>query len=409
MNQLLYVLMGWVGMLARPAVLLQAGVILALLLAYGGWKGRSRPGAGSWRPVLAKLVLLVALALGALLIGLLGMPSGLVQFLAALLLVWTGLDAIRLLLRRVQPPALVDGYWFRAVRPLFLLLALVGLIERFDGLEEIADLPLLELFGQPLTGGSLVLLLALPYFLVVLSELPVLVCGLVLERLLGLSAANRKVFELVLRYALISIGVLWLANQVGLNGTAIAAIAGGLSVGLGFGIKEVFSNFVSGLWLLFEGSVRPGDVLVVDGDVCQVRKLGLRATTLWRDADNAELVVPNQTFFTTTATTYTGTDERRRGQVLVGAHYRHDPEQVIVLLEQVAKAHPRVLADPPPKAFLMNYGDSSIDYSLRFWMADPMTNLSISSEVRRAIWRVFEENGIEIPFPQRVVHTVSDA
>ncbi len=409
MNQLLYVLMGWVGMLARPAVLLQTGVILGLLVAYGGWKGRTRPGAASWRPLLAKLVLLAALALAALLIGLLGMPAGLIQFLASLLLVWSGLEALRLLLRRAQPPSLVDGYWFRAVRPLFLLVALVGLIERFDGLEEIADLPLLELFSQPLTAGSLLLLLALPYFLVVLSELPVLVCGLVLERLLGLSAANRKVFELVLRYALISVGVLWLANQVGLNGTAIAAIAGGLSVGLGFGIKEVFSNFVSGLWLLFEGSVRPGDVLVVDGDVCQVRKLGLRATTLWRDGDNAELVVPNQTFFTTTATTYTGTDERRRSQVLIGTDYRHDPEQVIALLEQVASAHPRVLADPAPKAFLLDYGESSIDYALRFWIADPMTNLSISSEIRRTIWRVFKENDIEIPFPQRVLHAARES
>ena len=404
MNQLLYVLMGWVGMLTRPAVLLQTGVILGLLLAYGGWKGRARPGGASWRPVLAKLVLIAALALAALLIGLVGLPVGLLQFLASLLLIWSGLEAIRLLLHRVQPQGLVDGYWFRAVRPLFLLLSLVGLIERFDGLEEIAGLPLMHLFDQPLTAGSLLLLLALPYFLVVLSELPVLLCGLALQHLLGISPANRKVFELVLRYALISLGVLWLANQVGLNGTTIAAIAGGLSVGLGFGIKEVFSNFVSGLWLLFEGSVRPGDVLVVDGDVCQVRKLGLRATTLWRDGDNAELVVPNQTFFTATATTYTGSDERRRSQVLIGADYRHDPEQVIALLEQVASAHPRVLPEPAPKAFLLDYGESSIDYALRFWIADPMTNLSISSEIRRTIWRVFKENGIEIPFPQRVLH-----
>jgi len=161
---------------------------------------------------------------------------------------------------------------------------------------------------------------------------------------------------------------------------------------------------VSGLWLLFEGSVRPGDVLVVDGDVCQVRKLGLRATTLWRDGDNAELVVPNQTFFTATATTYTGSDDRRRGQVLIGTDYRHDPEEVIGLLEGIAREHPRVLADPPPRAFLLNYGDSSIDFALRYWIADPMTNLSIGSEIRRRIWHVFKQHGIEIPFPQRVLH-----
>jgi small-conductance mechanosensitive channel len=135
-----------------------------------------------------------------------------------------------------------------------------------------------------------------------------------------------------------------------------------------------------------------------------VSKLGLRATTLWRDRDNAELVVPNQNFFTSTATTYTGSDDRRRGQVLIGAGYQHDPDQVIAILEEVARANPRVLADPPPKVFVMDYGASSIDYSLRFSIADPMTNLGISSELRRSIWHAFKQHGIEIPFPQRVVH-----
>ena len=171
-----------------------------------------------------------------------------------------------------------------------------------------------------------------------------------LERLMGMTAANRKVFELILRYLLIGLGVLWLGNQIGLNGTAVAAIAGGLSVGLGFGIKEVFSNFVSGIWLLFEGSVRPGEILLFQGDPVEVRRLGLRAATLWRNRDNVELVVPNQIFFTDTTTTYTGTDSTRRSEVLVGAAYRHDPDQVIALLEQVANANSRVLAQPAPKA-----------------------------------------------------------
>jgi small-conductance mechanosensitive channel len=234
--------------------------------------------------------------------------------------------------------------------------------------------------------------------------LPVVLLGEVMGRLMGMGTGNRKALELIVRYLLIGVGGIWLADRIGLNGTAIAAIAGGLSVGLGFGIKEVFSNFVSGLWLLFEGSVHPGDVLILEGDTCQVRKLGLRATTLWRDRDNAELVVPNQTFFTATATTYTGSDDRRRGQVLIGAGYQHDPELVISVLEEVARAHPRVLADPAPKAFLLDYGSSSIDYDLRFWMADPMTNLGISSELRRSIWHAFQQHDIEIPFPQRVVH-----
>lgn len=107
----------------------------------------------------------------------------------------------------------------------------------------------------------------------------------------------------MLRYLVVSLGLVGVAMHLGINSTALIAVAGGLSVGLGFGIKEVFSNFVSGIWLLFEGSVRPGEVLMLDGDPWEVRSLGLRATLLWRDRDNAELLIPNQTFFTTAATT----------------------------------------------------------------------------------------------------------
>jgi small-conductance mechanosensitive channel len=137
-----------------------------------------------------------------------------------------------------------------------------------------------------------------------------------------------------------------------------------------------------------------------------VRSLGLRAAVLWRDRDNAELVIPNQTFFTTTTVTYTGSDTLRRSQVLVSAAYRHDPAEVISLLEATARSVPRVLATPPPKGLLLRYGDSSIDYAVRFWIANPMHNVSVCSEVQAAIWRAFRERGIEIPFPHQVQYQV---
>jgi small-conductance mechanosensitive channel len=177
-------------------------------------------------------------------------------------------------------------------------------------------------------------------------------------------------------------------------------------VGLGFGIKEVFSNFVSGLWLLFEGSVRPGEVLFIDGDPCEVRRLGLRAAVLWRDRDNAELVIPNQTFFTSTTVTYTGSDTLRRSQVLISAAYHHDPEEMIALLEDTARRQSRILSSPPPKALLLRYGESSIDYALRFWIANPMDSVSICSEVQAGLWRSFRDRDIEIPFPQQVQYQV---
>ena len=404
MSELLFLIGGWFGMLVRGSVLLQLAILAAVFLLHQAWKRRRRPSLASWQPVLAKVVAIGVLVAAAALVALPGLASGLIILAAELLGVWTALDGLRLILRRFQDVEAVESYWFRAVRPLFLVLALLLFIDRFDGLQAIADVRLIAMFGEQFTLGGAVLLVSLPYFLVVLSELPVLLLGFLLQRLMGLTAGNRKVFELIFRYLLIGVGVLWLANQIGLNGTAIAAIAGGLSVGLGFGIKEVFSNFVSGLWLLFEGSVRPGEILLFEGDPVEVRRLGLRAATLWRDRDNVELVVPNQTFFTATTTTYTGTDRMRRSEVQVGASYRHDPDRVIALLEEVARANPRVLPQPAPKGLLINYGDSSIDYALRFWIANPMDNGGICSEVRRAIWHAFQKQEIEIPFPQRVLH-----
>jgi small-conductance mechanosensitive channel len=150
--------------------------------------------------------------------------------------------------------------------------------------------------------------------------------------------------------------------------------------------------------------VRPGEVLFIDGDPCEVRSLGLRAAMLWRDRDNAELVIPNQTFFTMTTTTYTGSDRMRRSQVLVGAAYRHNPDAVVALLEATARSTPRVLHAPAPKALVLHYDDSSIQYALRFWIENPMDNVGICSDVNRAIWQAFDQAGIEIPFPQRVIH-----
>jgi small-conductance mechanosensitive channel len=227
-----------------------------------------------------------------------------------------------------------------------------------------------------------------------------------LQRALAMSNGSRKATELMLRYAVVGLGLVSVAVNLGLNTTALIAVAGGLSVGLGFGIKEVFSNFVSGLWLLFEGSVRPGEVLMIDGDPCEVRRLGLRATLLWRDRDNAELLIPNQRFFTEPATTYTGSDRMRRSQVCVSAAYRHDPASVITLLEATASRVPRVLSDPAPKALLLSYGDSAINYALRFWITNPMHNAGICSEVNQAIWQAFAEHGIEIPFPQQVQYNL---
>jgi len=350
-----------------------------------------------------RLRLLGGLALGILVLAALRQPVGLALTLLLLLSGWFGLGLLRSALKRVLSEREVQQLDTGLLRPLYLLLALYVLVRQVDSPQDLALIPLGEWFGAPVTLGQVFVSALVVYVVAVGSGPPAQALAWIFQRLIGNSDGGRRAMALVFRYIAVAIGVVWTLDQIGFNRTAIVAVAGGLSVGLGFGVKEVFSNFISGLWLLFEGSVRPGDVLFIDGDPCEVRSSGLRAAILWRDRDNAELVVPNQIFFTDTTITYTGSDRMRRSQILVGAHYRHDPQEVMEVLEATARANPSVLPLPAPKALLLSYGDSSINYALRFWIADPMRNVSICSEVQAAVWRAFRSHGIEIPFPQRVV------
>lgn len=401
MNPLLQEIATSAGYFERPAVWLQLLVVaLPLLVGNGIRRWRDKPAAlAGWHwPIALGLALLGVLALR-----LANSPHGFSVFLMVLVLGWEALVPLERLLARVMPPEPRAQLMSRLIRPLYLLAAGVALLDQLQNVRDLALLPI-TLFGGSSSVGQLFVALLLAYLVVVGSGPPAAGMAWLARRTLGLTQSSQRAMALIFRYTVVGLGLLLVVSNLGLNTTALVAVAGGLSVGLGFGVKEVFSNFVSGLWLLFEGSVRPGEVLMVDGDPCEVRSLGLRAAVLWRDRDNAELVIPNQTFFTESTVTYTRSDRLRRGELTVGAAYRHNPEQVIRLLEEAARQVEGVLPEPPPQAFLLDYGDSAINYSLRFWIADPMRNVSVRDAVGRAIWAAFAHHGIEIPFPQRVLH-----
>jgi small-conductance mechanosensitive channel len=290
----------------------------------------------------------------------------------------------------------------RLLRPLYLVGSLMLLIGLVDNPLVLGLIPIGDWVGSNVNLGSLLRSLVLLYVLVMAMEPPTQAVAWLAQRFLGISEGSRRAMAVILHYTVVALGMLWILERLGVNRTALVAVAGGLSVGVGFGIKEVVSNFISGLWLLIEGSVRPGDVLIVDGEACQVRRLGPRAATLWRDRDNAELLIPNQTFFTSSTVTYTHTDSLRRSQVSVGAAYHHPPAEVIALLEHTTAAVEGVLAKPAPKAFLLSYGDSALQYGVRFWIASALANISISSAVQQAIWQAFQDHAIEIPYPHQV-------
>jgi len=400
MRTLLLEMFGWLGYLERPTVVLQLLLVAGLVLAARAVRRRRllpRLPRQALTPIALSLLVACALILASA-----GLPYALTMQLGVIWLGWYGLNLLRGVLLRWLPNNRVHQLESRLLRPAYLVLAVLVLISSVDSLQDLAVAPMGELFGVAISAGKLFQALVVIYLVLVGCGPPAAGLAWLVQRAVGMSEGSRKAMELMLQYAVVGVGLVAVAVHLGLNTTALIAIAGGLSVGLGFGIKEVFSNFVSGLWLLFEGSVRPGEVLMLDGDPCEVRRLGLRATLLWRDRDNAELLIPNQTFFTEAATTYTASDRMRRSQVSVGAAYHHDPAEVIALLEATALEVPRVLHQPAPKALLLSYGDSAINYALRFWIANPMDNVGICSEVNQAIWHAFKRQNIEIPFPQQV-------
>lgn len=198
-----------------------------------------------------------------------------------------------------------------------------------------------------------------------------------------------------------NLGIVIILGYVGFNGTALAAITGGLSVGIGFGLQQIISNFVSGILLLLQGVLRPGDTISVEGQTCQVNKMGIRATTVRVLVDNSKKIIPNQKFYTSDVTTHTGSDRLAYCSIRVGVDYSSNVNQVMDLLLQIAGEHPTTAKDPAPTVFFINFGDSSLNFELQFGVNDISSRKRVISDLMCAILEKFAEHHIKMPFPQR--------
>lgn len=193
---------------------------------------------------------------------------------------------------------------------------------------------------------------------------------------------------------------------MGGNLSSLAIIAGALSVGIGFGLQSIVNNLVSGFILLFERPVKIGDWVIIDGNEGLIKQINIRATIIetW---DKANVIIPNATLLSSNLINMTWHDKLGRADIKVGVAYGTDLDKVRQILLEIANAHPKVTSRPAPYVVVNDFGDSSIDVELRAYINDVMSRLSISSALREAIKIRFEEERIEIPFPQQVVHDAS--
>jgi potassium efflux system protein len=186
--------------------------------------------------------------------------------------------------------------------------------------------------------------------------------------------------------------------------TVFAFAGGALAIGLGFGMQTMLKNFVSGIIILFERPFRVGDVIDIGGRRGTVTGIGLRASVmqLW---DSTETLIPNSTLLESNLTNWTYSNRRVRFTVAVGVAYGSDLRRVSDILAEVAERHGLVEKDPKPQVLLIGFGESTIDFELRFWVDVSRANAAqVSSDLRLMIAGAFSEKGVVIAFPQRDLH-----
>lgn len=202
-------------------------------------------------------------------------------------------------------------------------------------------------------------------------------------------------------------GVLALGT-LGVNLTSLTVIAGGLSVGIGFGMQTIFNNFVGGLILLFGGSLQQGDIIQVGELWCIVKKINIR-TTVVQTFENATIIIPNADLVSTQVTNWTKNNPTLRRDIIVGVAYGTDTELVKNTLLEVAEAHPRIQKNPAPWVMFSDFGDSSLTFTLRVSIDDIDYALATASDLRYEIDKAFRMKNIEIAFPQLDIHVRSVA
>ena len=220
---------------------------------------------------------------------------------------------------------------------------------------------------------------------------------------LGLSEGVPETIITVTRYGILTSGALTAISTLGFDLSSLAIVGGGLSVGIGFGLQDVVANFVSGILVLFEQTLRPGDIIEIGGKIGVVESLRPRSTMI-RTHDNVEIIVPNKSLLTSTVTTLTHRNRIVRALLPVGVGYNSEPKVVRDALLAVAGRHGLVLDQPAPTVFFKGFGDSAINFELAIWIDGPMRMPRIMSDLHFMIWESFAERDIEIPFPQRDLH-----
>ena len=301
--------------------------------------------------------------------------------------------------RIIQAIVLVVGILFIVQ---WISVDVAGVSEAF----KIFTLTLFKLGETPVTLSSILIFMVLLVAFIYLSRV---LSNLLVTRGLAkiqMEASTKYVLKRLTEYSLVVIGAIIAFQTVGIDLSGLAVIFGLLSVGIGFGLQNITSNFISGLILLFERPITIGDRITVGDTEGNVEEINIRSTTI-RTLNNITIIVPNTEFVESRVTNWSHGDLKVRLNIEVGVSYTSDLDAVLKALKEVAVEHRKGVGTPEPEVLLMEFGDSSWNMQLRIWIADPQDYYRTISAINCAIVRKFRDMSIEIPFPQRDLHVRS--
>lgn len=402
-------------------LLWQLGVLVACALAAWGFMRLAKPyldrpdslwsaGRVGIRRVGFPLAMLLALLLGRELAGIWLVNTHLLNLAVPLLLSLVGVRLVIYALRIVFEPRASLRIWERSAAWLIwgaFALHITGLLPRIHGAMEALS------FQSGSHRFSLWLLFQAAVVIVAAVIVALLLARLVESRLMGVNQMNlslRMALSKAARTVLLILAVLVALPAVGIDLTVLSVFGGALGVGIGFGLQKVASNYVSGFIILLDRSVRIGDLITVDNKYGEVSQINTRYT-LVRSLDGTESIVPNEALITQTVVNHSLSTPNVRVVLPVQVSYGTDLEQAEARMLEAARGHSRVILDEPdnlPRVFLKEFADNGILLELSVWIRDPSQGQNnLRSDINWAIWRGFKAAGIEIPFPQRVVHLAS--
>ena len=251
--------------------------------------------------------------------------------------------------------------------------------------------------GSVLAAGLLLLLVGF-----MAHNLPG-VLELVVLRRLTVEPGNRNAIITITRYLIVGTGLAVALNIIGVSWSSVQWLVAALGVGLGFGLQEIFANFVSGLILLLERPIRVGDNVTLGEQNGTVRRIHIRATTLI-DWDRKEIIVPNKSFITNVLINWTRNGSIARIDIPVKISHSSDPLLVHDVLLALVTAHPLVLKEPAPAVLLLKLGENALEFEVRVFVQEPVNRLPLTHELNNRIFEALRAHQIEIPFPKREIH-----